>query len=95
MKLNDFFMHYMITERFHPGKVKALYQRFAEKGRMLPEGVEYVNSWVSDDLSICWQIMTSRDRFLLDQWISQWSDLASFEVTALISSAEAKELALR
>ncbi len=88
-------MHYMITERFHPGKVKALYQRFAEKGRMLPEGVEYVNSWVSEDLNICWQIMTSRDRFLLDQWISQWSDLASFEVTALISSAEAKELALR
>ncbi|HRG81670.1 MAG TPA: DUF3303 family protein [Chitinophagaceae bacterium] len=47
-------MHYMITERFHPGKVKALYQRFAEKGRMLPEGLEYVNSWVSEDLTVCW-----------------------------------------
>lgn len=87
-------MHYMITERFHPGKVKELYQRFAEKGRMLPEGVEYVNSWVSDDLSVCWQLMTSRDRSLLDHWISQWNDLASFEVAALISSDKAKEAAL-
>ena len=88
-------MHYMITERFHPGKVKALYQRFAEKGRMLPEGLEYVNSWVSEDLTVCWQLMFTKDRLLLDQWIRQWDDLASFEVAALISSAKAKELALR
>ena len=55
-------MHYMITERFYPGKVKALYQRFAEKGRMLPPGLEYVNSWVSDDLTICWQLMIATER---------------------------------
>jgi len=88
-------MHYMITERFHPEKVKQLYQRFAEKGRMLPEGVEYVNSWVSDDLTVCWQLMTAPNRLLLDQWIRQWDDLASFEVAALISSDQARELALR
>ena len=88
-------MHYMITERFHPGKVKALYQRFAEKGRMLPEGLEYINSWVSEDLTVCWQLMYCKDRLLLDQWIREWDDLAGFEVAALISSAEAKELALR
>ncbi len=88
-------MHYMITERFHPGKVKALYQRYAEKGRMLPEGLEYINSWVSEDLAVCWQLMFTKDRLLLDQWIRQWDDLASFEVAALISSAAAKELALR
>lgn len=88
-------MHYMITERFYPGKVKALYQRFAEKGRMLPPGLEYVNSWVSDDLTICWQLMIATERSLLDQWISQWNDLASFEVAALISSDKARETALK
>lgn len=84
-------MHYMIIERFHPGKVKALYQRFAEKGRMLPEGVQYINSWINEAVTVCYQVMEAESTDKLLEWIRQWNDLADFEVVPVISSAEAKE----
>lgn len=84
-------MHYMIIERFHPGKVKALYQRFAEKGRMLPEGVQYINSWINEAVTVCYQVMEAESTDKLQEWIRQWNDLADFEVVPVISSAEAKE----
>jgi len=84
-------MHYMIIERFHPGKGKELYQRFAEKGRLLPEGVTYIDSWISDDVSVCYQVMESGSREKIGEWIQHWNDLADFEVVPVISSTEAKE----
>lgn len=32
---------------------EAVYKRFHEKGRMMPEGVNYVNSWVAEDGNTC------------------------------------------
>jgi hypothetical protein len=81
----------MIIERFHPAKVKAVYRRFSEKGRMLPEGVSYINSWISESVTTCYQLMESDSAEKLQQWIEQWKDLADFEVIPVISSAEAKE----
>ncbi len=81
----------MIIERFHEGKVKALYQRFEEKGRMLPEGVSYINSWINESVTVCYQLMESNSEKKLQQWISHWKDLADFEIIRVISSAEAKE----
>ncbi len=83
-------MQYMIIERFHAGKVKALYRRFDEKGRMLPEGVNYINSWTNEQVSTCYQLMDSDSIESIYQWIGQWSDLADFEVIPVISSAAAK-----
>lgn len=83
-------MQYMIIERFHPGKVKELYQRFAEKGRMLPDGVQYINSWINEELTVCYQVMEAESTEKLQQWIRQWDDLADFEIVPVISSAEAK-----
>lgn len=80
----------MIIERFLPGKVKELYQRFDEKGRMLPEGVVYINSWISEDLSTCYQVMESSSEEELLEWISHWNDMADFEVIPVISSGEAR-----
>ena len=80
----------MIIEKFHPGKVKDLYQRFDEKGRMLPDGVIYINSWINETVSICYQLMESDNESKIQQWISHWKDLADFEVIPVISSAEAK-----
>ena len=84
-------MLYMIIERFHPGKVRMLYERFAEKGRLLPDGVGYLNSWIKEDLSICYQVMKSDDVEKIHEWISQWNDLADFEVIPVINSDDAKE----
>lgn len=81
----------MIIERFHPDKVKAMYQRFQEKGRMLPEGVSYINSWINEPVTICYQVMESESPEKLQEWMDQWKDLVDFEVIPVISSAQTKE----
>jgi hypothetical protein len=83
-------MFFMIIESFHPGKVKQLYQRFDEKGRMLPEGVTYVNSWITEDLTTCYQVMEAGNPGQLQEWISNWEDLADFTIVPVLTSAEAK-----
>lgn len=83
----------MVIERFRPGKIKELYKRFDEKGRMIPEGVQYVNSWINEDVSICFQVMETDSVEKLHEWISHWNDLADFELIPVISSAAAREKA--
>ena len=83
-------MQYMIIEKFHTGQVKALYERFDKYGRMLPEGVNYINSWIDEQISTCYQVMESDSDEKIHQWIRLWNDLADFEVIPVIRSAEAK-----
>jgi mannose-1-phosphate guanylyltransferase len=83
-------MLYMIIEKFHTGKAKALYDRFDENGRMLPEGVSYINSWIDEQISICYQVMESDSDEKIHQWISKWNDIVDFEVIPVISSADVK-----
>ena len=87
-------MQYMIIERFHPGKEKTMYRRFAEKGRMLPQGVNYINSWINEPVTICYQVMESESPEKLQEWIDQWKDLVNFEVVPVISSEQAKKKVL-
>ena len=83
-------MTYMIIERFQPDKIKAVYQRFDEKGRMLPEGVHYINSWIDMDVKTCFQVMESESLAKLQEWVNNWQDLADFEIIEVINSAQAK-----
>jgi uncharacterized protein (UPF0332 family) len=85
----------MIIEKFHEGKIKALYQRFEEKGRMLPDGVNYLNSWINEAVTMCYQLMETDSVEKLQLWIDQWNDLADFEIVPVITSAEAKKKVLR
>jgi hypothetical protein len=82
-------MQFVIVERFRNGDPVPVYRRFRDHGRMAPDGLRYVASWVSDDLSRCFQVMECADRDLLDQWIAQWDDIVDFEVVPCITSAEA------
>jgi len=82
-------MLYMIVEHFRNGDPKPVYARFRDKGRLAPEGLKYINSWVTDDLAHCYQVMECDDRRLLDQWLAAWSDLVDFEVHPVVTSAEA------
>jgi hypothetical protein len=66
-----------------------VYARARERGRLLPDGLRYVTSWVSDDLRRCWQVMDCDDAALLYEWIGRWSDLVDFEVHPVVTSAEA------
>jgi hypothetical protein len=80
---------YMVIERFKDGDAAPVYRRFRDKGRMMPPGLGYVTSWVDLPMRICFQVMQTDNRVLLDEWIAAWSDLADFEVHAVTSSAEA------
>ena len=80
---------YMVIERFRNGDAAPVYRRFRERGRLAPEGLNYISSWVTADLTTCYQVMETADRALLDEWLSRWSDLVEFEVHAVMTSQEA------
>jgi hypothetical protein len=82
-------MLYMVIETFHRGDAAPVYRRFRDRGRLMPDGIEYRGSWVTDDLRRCYQVMECDERALLDQWIANWSDLTDFEVIPVVTSAEA------
>ena len=82
-------MLYMVIEHFRGGDAKAVYERFRERGRLAPEGLGYVASWVDEGLGRCWQVMETDDPALLEQWMAQWRDLVDFEVHPVLGSAEA------
>jgi hypothetical protein len=79
----------MVIERFKKGDPAPVYRRFRDRGRLAPEGVTYINSWVDASLEHCYQLMETDDRRLLDQWMANWSDLVDFEVHPVITSADA------
>lgn len=84
-------MLYMIVESFKNRDPLPVYRRFRDRGRLAPEGLHYVSSWVDEDLARCFQLMETADRALLEEWISRWSDLVDFEVVPVIASSEAAE----
>jgi len=80
-------MLYMVIESFKsPNAAAAVYERFAEQGRMLPDGLTYLDSWVEENLNRCFQLMETDDPRLFDGWISNWSDLVDFEVVPVTKS---------
>ena len=82
-------MLYMVVEHFKNGDAAPVYRRFRERGRLAPEGLVYVSSWVDESMRRCFQLMETDDRALLDRWISNWQDLVDFEVFPVMTSAEA------
>lgn len=79
----------MIVEHFRNGDPGPVYDRFRREGRLAPEGLRYIESWVTSDLTRCYQLMECEDRALLDRWIAAWEDIVDFDVHPVISSAEA------
>jgi hypothetical protein len=81
----------MIIEHFKNDDPVPVYRRFRDRGRLAPNGLQYISSWVDEKLERCFQIMETADRNLLDQWITNWSDIVEFEVFPVVSSKEAAE----
>jgi Protein of unknown function (DUF3303) len=81
-------MLYLVIENFRGRDPVLVYRRFRERGRLAPEGLQYVGSWITEDLARCYQVMECADRRLLDEWLSNWHDLVEFEVMPVLSSAE-------
>jgi hypothetical protein len=74
---------YMVIEKFRPGCLEKVYDRFNRKGRFLPDGLFYLNSWLTKDGGRCFQLMETSDPSLFYQWIGHWEDLVEFEIIEL------------
>jgi hypothetical protein len=83
-------MLFMIVEHFKDGDPVPVYRRFREQGRLMPAGLTYVGSWITEDLTRCYQVMECADRSLLDEWMSHWEDVMRLEVIPVITSPDAQ-----
>ena len=81
-------MRYMVIETFTQG-ARPVYERARDRGRMLPNGLRYVESWVEEGLGRCFQLMEADDPALFDAWTAEWADLADFEIVPVLASADA------
>jgi hypothetical protein len=79
----------MIVEHYRDGDPLPVYRRFRDHGRLAPDGLTYVASWIDESMATCWQVMEAADRSLVDAWIARWDDLVDFEVIPVITSPEA------
>jgi hypothetical protein len=84
-------MLFMVIERFKNRDAAAVYRRAKEKGRMLPDGLKYVDSWVEANFDRCFQLMECDDASLFQQWTLNWRDLVDFEIVPVVPSKEASE----
>jgi hypothetical protein len=88
-------MLFMVVERFAPGRAADIYRIVRERGRMLPEGLVYVDSWVGADLGVCFQLMECDDPLLFQEWTARWGDLVDFEIVPVAPSKATSALMAR
>nr|WP_250125376.1 DUF3303 family protein [Chroococcidiopsis sp. CCMEE 29] len=81
----------MVIEHIKNGKAKEIYRRLQEKGRMMPKGLNYVDSWVEPNFDRCFQLMECNALRLFQQWVAQWQDLVEFEIVPVVPSKETVE----
>ena len=79
-------MLYMVIEQFKD--VPEIYRRLREKGRMMPNGLTYISSWIDTDLKVCYQLMETADPALFPRWIENWDDLMEFKIVPVRTSAD-------
>jgi hypothetical protein len=85
-------MLFMIIERFRDCDPKPIYRHLRDKGRGLPEGLKYIDSWIEPNFDRCFQLMECDDARLLQEWILHWGDLADFEIVPVVPSKQTREL---
>jgi len=88
-------MLFMVIETFRGQDAKAVYERLQEQGRLTPEGLNFVDSWVAADLSRCYQVMECEDAALLQEWVAGWRDLVEFEIVPVAPGSDTGRALLR
>ena len=84
-------MIFLIIESFKKSNAKAVYDRYDKQGRMMPEGLKYIDSWVDKKFEKCYQVVECDDTNTLQEWISNWQDLVDFEIITVMTSKDAYE----
>ena len=85
-------MQFMVIERFRGQDAKPVYRRLRERGRLMPDGLAFVNSWVEADLARCFQVIECDDATLLQRWVAEWADLIEFEIVPVVPGTVAAEV---
>jgi len=85
-------MLFMVIERFRDRDARAVYRRFRDEGRLMPDGLTYVGSWIEANFDRCFQLMECDDARLLQDWILSWGDLVQFEIVPVVPSDRTREL---
>ena len=85
-------MLFMVIERFRDGRAADVYRRFRERGRMAPDGVRYVASWVDLNFERCFQVMEAEREDQIREWTANWDDLVEFEIVPVRTSGDAAKL---
>ena len=86
-------MLFMVIERFRDNDMIPVYQRLRDSGRSLPDGLEYVDSWVEPNFGRCFQLMRCDDLRLLQKWVLQWRGCGvTFEIVPVVPSKETREV---
>jgi hypothetical protein len=86
-------MLFMIIERFEKNDMVPVYKRVRDEGRVLPEGLTYVDSWVEPNFSRCFQLMECSDLRKLQEWILNWRGYGiTFEIVPVVTSKETREV---
>jgi len=88
-------MLFMVVERFAPGRLADVYGVVRERGRMLPDGLIYVDSWVGASLDVCYQLMECEDPVLFQEWTARWGDLVDIEIVPVVPSQATAALLTR
>jgi len=70
----------MVIETFFDGCLDKVYERFHQQGRMIPEGLQYIDSWLEKDGNRCYQLMETENADLFSAWTKKWADLTTFEI---------------
>ena len=86
-------MLYMVIEQFK--NVPGIYRRLREQGRMMPDGLNYISSWIDSDLKVCYQLMETEDPALFSPWTKNWEDLMEFKIVPVRTSAETADIVER
>lgn len=81
-------MLFMVIESFRNQDAKPVYRRLRDKGRQMPEGLTFVDSWVAADLGRCFQLMECADVTLLQRWVAAWADLTAFEIVPVVAGKD-------
>jgi hypothetical protein len=83
---------YMVVEHFKNNDAVPVYRRFNARGRLAPQGLVHISSWIDHNLERCYQLMETHDRTLLEEWMTRWWDLVEFEVYPVVTSQEASDM---
>jgi hypothetical protein len=84
-------MLFMVIEKFKNKDALAVYRRFREQGRMMPEGLKYVGSWIEANFDRCFQLMECDDPRMFQEWVIRWHDIIDFEIVPVVSSKDTME----